>query len=361
MAYITGAILIDAPASALNNAGQERGARTDNIIVVKRIRTPDGGVLPYVSAQAVRYWIRTTLEQESLQPVLAGGAASGGSGWVAAKVFREGKIAYTHANPITNWDDDLFGYMRAPSKKEAAKDPNATPLEEGREITRVSPFRVSTLLSTGPAAVVQDYGTMTRQNGHPVPYEHEFYRCHLLGLFSIDLTSAGTFYDTERVGFKNLDTHRRSEAEKVCQKLTVRGQTAFRLPLSERQTRVATLVRSLGRLNGGAKLALHYTDVSPAAVFAGVTKHGNHPFARIFHSSRTHQTELHVEALNEALRVFEKDFVSKIHVGWATGFLDEHRARLPQHPNLLPTNHPSEAFEALAKDVEQSENGCWFD
>jgi CRISPR-associated protein Cst2 len=54
MAYITGMLLIDAPASALNNAGQERGAKTDNIVVVKKIRTPSG-VYPYVSAQAVRY------------------------------------------------------------------------------------------------------------------------------------------------------------------------------------------------------------------------------------------------------------------------------------------------------------------
>lgn len=81
MAFITGLLLIDAPASALNNAGQERGARTDNVIVVKKIRTPVG-VYPYVSAQALRYWLRTTLERSSDK-------------WVSAQVFREGKIAYS--------------------------------------------------------------------------------------------------------------------------------------------------------------------------------------------------------------------------------------------------------------------------
>jgi CRISPR-associated protein Cst2 len=29
-------------------------------------------------------------------------------------------VAYTDANPIRYWDDDLFGYMRAPSKRAAA-------------------------------------------------------------------------------------------------------------------------------------------------------------------------------------------------------------------------------------------------
>ena len=52
MAYATGLFIVDAPASALNNAGTEPGAKTDNVIVVKKIRTPRG-VYPYVSAQAV--------------------------------------------------------------------------------------------------------------------------------------------------------------------------------------------------------------------------------------------------------------------------------------------------------------------
>jgi CRISPR-associated protein Cst2 len=52
MAFMTGMMLIEAPASALNNAGQEEGARTDNTIAVKRIRTRAGDY-PYVSAQAV--------------------------------------------------------------------------------------------------------------------------------------------------------------------------------------------------------------------------------------------------------------------------------------------------------------------
>ena len=86
----------------------------------------------------MRYWIRTNLE---LNEPLESGAGR-----------REGKIAYTDANPIEYWDDDLFGYMRAPSKKtDAAKDEEASPLEKDREITRVSPFRVSTFVSISPA------------------------------------------------------------------------------------------------------------------------------------------------------------------------------------------------------------------
>jgi hypothetical protein len=86
IAYVTGLLVIDAPASALNKAGPDTGAKTDNTIAVKKIRVPSGGELPYVSAQAVRYWIRMTLQN-------AGGK------WIAAPIYREGKVAYTAADP----------------------------------------------------------------------------------------------------------------------------------------------------------------------------------------------------------------------------------------------------------------------
>ncbi|MCI0616902.1 type I-B CRISPR-associated protein Cas7/Cst2/DevR, partial [bacterium] len=107
MSFISGLLLIDAPASALNNSGQPiPGAITDNSSATKFIKTKEGN-FAYVSAQAFRFWLRTTLE-------------ANGNGWKSAPVYREEKVAYTDANPIRWWDDDLFGYMRAPSKKASA-------------------------------------------------------------------------------------------------------------------------------------------------------------------------------------------------------------------------------------------------
>jgi len=142
--------------------GQVPGSFAENAIAVKSISTPEGRY-PYVSAQAFRYWLRTTLEK-------------GPWGWKAAPIFREQKIAYTDANPICWWDDDLFGYMRAPSKKaEAVKAREASGLLEEatptvETVTRASPFRVSTLIAISPARIVQDFGTMSRHEGDPVTF-----------------------------------------------------------------------------------------------------------------------------------------------------------------------------------------------
>jgi len=356
MAFITGCIVLDAPASALNNAGADAGAKTDNQIVVKKIRLPNGGAHAYVSAQAVRYWIRTNLELNEPK-------------WKAAPVRREGKIAYTDAEPITYWDDDLFGYMRAPSKKtDAAKDASASPLEKDREITRVSPFRVSTFVSVAPAQIVSDFGTMTRQQGDPVPYEHEFYRAHLLGLLSLDLTAAGTFFDGARVGYKNMDFHRREHAGKM--ELTaeiVRKQTAFRLKAADRADRVATLIASLATLNGGAKQAVHYTDLTPAVTALAVTSNGNNPFYRMFAATKLHLTQFHEDAFKEVIAVYREQFLSRIYIGWAKGFLDDERSKLEKLiasenlSELISLDHPVTQIGSFAEALRVENNFAWYD
>jgi CRISPR-associated protein Cst2 len=356
MGFMTGCIVLDAPASALNNAGADAGARTDNQIVVKKIRLPNGGAHAYVSAQAVRYWIRTNLEMNEPR-------------WKAAPVRREGKIAYTDAEPITYWDDDLFGYMRAPSKKtDAARDAAASPLEKDREITRVSPFRVSTFVSIAPAQIVSDFGTMTRQQGDPVPYEHEFYRAHLMGLLSLDLTCAGTFFDGARVGYKNLDSHRRDHAVKEnLISATVRKQTAFRLPTEARAERVSVLVESLSLLSGGAKQAVHYTDLTPAVIVLAVTRYGNNPFSRMFTSTGRHQTQFHEDAFREIINVYRDQLLSPVYIGWTKGFLDEERARLESFiaasglESLILLNHPVTQIRALADQLRNTENFHWYE
>lgn len=174
---IIGLMLIDAPHSALNNAGSDAGDRTDNIVRVKTIRK---GITryPYVSGQAFRYWLRETLEDKFE--------------WEMSPINRDKKIAFTNANPIEYDDDDVFGYMRALKKA------------EGGTVTRISPFKNSPLISVVGQNPTQDFGVMARHDGDPVPYEHEFYSTVLKGIFSIDLDSIGKFSQSEKTGYRNM-------------------------------------------------------------------------------------------------------------------------------------------------------------
>ncbi len=360
MSFVTGLLLIDAPASALNNLGSIPGSRTDNTVGVKVIKTKEGAY-PYVSAQAFRYWLRTTLEKKE-------------SNWKPAPIYREKKVAYTDANPIQWWDDDLFGYMRAPSKKTEAVElreadtsqENLTPVDE--TVTRVSPFRVGTLVSIAPTTIVDDFGTMSRHEGDPVPHEHQFYRTTLKGLFSLDLHAAGTFSYRNKTGYRNLDNVRIEIAEEKGLE-HLESEKSYRLSPEDRVKRVATLFDGMARLEGGAKQALHYTDVAPSLVILAVTRGGNHIFGHVVGANRRGLPVLHIDALQEALTVFADDLLSDVYIGWAKGYLEEERAKLEaalaEEGSLnglhIRIFHPRQAFQAFIEDLQKPEHAHWLD
>lgn len=352
MSFITGLLLIDAPASALNNLGAIEGARTDNTVGVKAIRAKDG-LYPYVSAQAFRYWLRETL--------------TGNPAWKSAPIYREEKVAYTDANPISWWDDDLFGYMRAPSKKASAVERREADASRAAEtpttdtVTRVSPFRVSTLVSIAPVSITEDFGVMSRQEGNPVPHEHQFYRATLKGLLSLDLAAAGTFSYRNKTGYRNLDDGRIKQA--VEQGLEhLEAEKSYRLPQAERLQRVSALLDGLAQLEGGAKQTIHYTDVAPALVVFAVTKGGNHIFGHLVGANGKGQPVVKTDTLAEALQVFGGEILSPVYVGWVKGYLDEERASFEAWAKDNPKvqiAHPREAYQALIAAVKA--NPAWLD
>src|SRR6266567_2662713 len=351
-------MLIDAPASALNNLGNIIGERDENTVGVKVIRTRERDTYPYASAQAFRYWLRTTAQTRV-------------EGWQAAPIYREEKIAYTDSNPVLWWDDDLFGYMRAPAKKPAAKEQRAADPSRQKEtetvdpVTRISPFRVSTLVSIQSVPITNDFGVMARQEGHPVPHEHQLYRATLQGLFSLDLHACGTFSYRNKAGYRNLDAVRAELARQQGLE-HLEEEKAYRLPLEERVRRVQGLFEGLALLEGGAKQAIHYTDVTPAFCILAVTRGGNHIFGHSVGANNKGLPEIKLEALREALTTMSDEILSPVYVGWVRGYLDEQRAQLEQFiedfsarsPILI--RHPRDAYREFVADLARSENAYWL-
>jgi CRISPR-associated protein Cst2 len=353
MSYLTAMLLIDVSAGALNNSGEDiPNARTENTSAVKYIRRRGAGDYPYFSAQAYRRWLRQTIE---IDP----------GDWDMSPVYREEKVAYTDANPLLHWDDDLFGYMRAPSSERRGRrgsEAGPEPLTglDGSAITRVSPLRVSTFVSIAPVQITNDFGVMSRQEGDPAPYEHQFYRATFQGLLSLDMGRAGVFTYSRRAGFQNLDKIRIEQAkaqglEHLPEKL------AYRLPRDQRLARVRRLIEAIPLVQGGAKQTLHYTDTTPVVSIAAVTKYGSHPFNFLF-DERGGQVSFNVEAFERSVRSNADQFLSPVYIGWKPGYAEDQEAKLDgieDASEWLKRGTPLEAFRALSEAL--AKNPGWLD
>ncbi|GAB4340625.1 MAG: type I-B CRISPR-associated protein Cas7/Cst2/DevR [Calditrichia bacterium] len=300
-----GFVLIDAPHSALNNAGQDAGARTENAVVVKTIRK-GREVYPYVSGQAWRYWWRNILAEKFK--------------WQLSPIIRETKIAFTAANPFLYPDDDIFGYMRALKKN------------EGGTLTRLSPLKCSPLVSVYPQLPTDDFGVMARQEGDPVPFEHQFYSTTFKGIFSLDLERLGKFDEQAKTGFKNLDKAY-VEKDDIQNAIKESGATIvngkYQLPKETRISRAQDAIKALNYIYSTTKSASHLTDVTPKLVILAVIEGGNHIFMNITNSDY-HKPLINIEALKQVIQDYKNIIKSKVYIGRQDGFLDELKDRFQE-------------------------------
>ena len=326
--HLIGLTLIDAPYSALNNAGEDTSERTENIVKVKTLRK-GRSTYPYVSGQAWRNWWRTTLEQEF-------------DDWNSSPIEREKKIAFTAADPVTYDDDDVFGYMRAVKKD---------------TVTRLSPLKNSPLISIEAQTPTNDFGVMARQKDDPVPYEHQFYSCVLQGIFSLDLTAVGTFSDINRTGYKNI-------AASYVSKIQDAGGTqvgenpTWTLPKEIRVRRCQQTLEALLVLSGGAKLTSHLTDVTPKLIILSVLDGGNHPFMNLI-VEQNGVGKLSIDALQEVITDYADRFCDAIYIGRRSGFMDELHEELNDlvsNDNLpceIVYDSPNQVINQLAQKLEE--------
>src|SRR5581483_3052250 len=193
-----------------------------------------------------------------------------------------------------------------------------------------------------------------RHEGNPVPHEHQFYRTTLMGLFSVDLRMLGRFYHVDRTGYKHLDSVRREFAQKEGL-AAYYNERAFELPIAKRKQRLQQLLKGLSQVASGAKLAMHYTDVSPRLLMLAVAKGGNHLFGTAVGADKQGLPKINTEALKQVADVYKDSLLSNFHIGLVQGYLDDQRVPLSEalkviqrkNDNEAPIPHPVEAINNL--------------
>ncbi|SFD70271.1 type I-B CRISPR-associated protein Cas7/Cst2/DevR [Streptomyces aidingensis] len=348
MAYLAGKMVLAVEAGAPNNGkGEETTAR----VKFARIR---GRRYPYISAQAVRRWVRDGMVE---------------LGAVPSPVTRVGKAqnkaqkANTEADPVKYADDDLFGYMRAGAKKDDA----ATTLRD-------SPFMLGTLMSVEPVTVTEDFGVMSRGVTEPVLHGHEFYTADLAAPFLLDMPRIGTFTLPNASGVGRPNYLSQEQALQVAQAVTAgattidfRHQSAVRLPIAERRNRAALLLESLAHLSGGAKQALHYGDRVPALVVLVPFKGGINPLAHCIDGEEGNGLRVRGDVLRRELAAWDGEWEAPVRIGWRPGFRDRLREDFEKEcaeeieAGKFVIDHPRTILRSLAAELRRGDLDHWFD
>ncbi len=348
-----GFVLIDVDVVALNNAGKNTQSNNDNAIATKSIRK-NGRSYVYVSGQAWRYWWREALQKNA--------------GWDLSPITREGKIAFTNADPFKFPDDDVFGYMRA--AKDALLDENGEQVKDARgnikmtnvTVTRVSPLKNSAIISAASVRPEQNWSSMARQEGDAVPYEKQEYSAIMKGMFSLDLSMVGTFSNYNRTGFKNLSIflHEEAEkngAEKIDDPFMLDGKgnpkKLIRLAQNIRQQRAIDTIQALKTISGGAMQTNNMGDVTPKFIILATTSTGNHPFSHIIGNKgqRDEEVVFNFDGLVEVLKDYKDTFDGSVFIGRRSGFMDEVAAELESLKTI--TGIPSVLILSVNEAIDQ--------
>jgi len=344
-----GFVLIDVDVAALNNAGKNTNSDLDNGVATKQIRK-NGLTFPYVSGQAWRYWWRNTLQKDF--------------DWSLSPIERESKIAFTAADPILYADDDVFGYMKAAT--EEVTDKEGKTKKENITVTRISPLKNSAIIAVTSARPVENWSSMSRQEGDAVPYTKQEYSAIMKCMFSLDLEQIGTFASYNRTGYKNLSEKLRKEAiEKGATEISdnhmigAKGEVhkLVRLDKETRTKRITETIAALKTISGGAMQTNNMADVTPKFIILATMASGNHPFSHIAVNAGVDGSrfELNTDGLSEVISDYAAQFHGKIFIGVRSGFLDKDttlalQAVVEKHKansQLLSIN------EAIDKYIEQ--------
>src|SRR5581483_3255389 len=116
LTHVAGMFVIQADGAFLNGAGLGQGE--DRTTTVPKRLFDGKSLIPYVSSQAWRRWLRNTLIEET--------------GWESSEIRaikfnpkgNTSKVA-GQVNPVDFAEDDLFGYMRTGAEEEQEEEDEA--------------------------------------------------------------------------------------------------------------------------------------------------------------------------------------------------------------------------------------------
>ena len=364
LTHVVGTFLLKAEGAFLNGAGTAKG-EYGNTVEIKKFADLNG-MIPYVSAQAWKRWLRNTFQEEYPNLPHAEIEAIG----PGSEKGTTNKIG-TKMDPVEFPEDDVFGYMRAEKgqgkvadekeedeeqESEETQNPKKTKREKTKAVMRPSPFHASILVSLRKSSWKGlDKAYVHLKEGTPQPYNTEFYNTQLQGIFGLNYSRLGVFKNEgDRIELDEVLVKKYIESKKIKEIDTKRK--IFQLENNPRKERASAILHSLAVMRGGAKQAQFATDVAPKALIVAGLNCGNPIFNDLFEDSKDGPI-LKIETFEQVITDYADRIVTPVYIGIRTGYLSkDNEKRLKDwivgrnSKVIVKLLSPKEAVDSLIKD-----------
>lgn len=293
----------------------------DNITIVKKITLPNGRELPYISGQAMRYYIREKWRE---------------MGWEISPVKQTktavGRAASSACDPHEYIDDDLFGFL----------------LAAGNGKKRTSAVRVSPAIGFFPFQDDRDLGVRITEEGKEDPNK-------MMPPFETDVYynyfHSHTLIELDRIGVFEADYYGK---DKAPQNISKEDKDNFQ---KSKVGRIEALINAIHDLWGGGKQARFLTDISPKLVIY-TRQTAKKPIFLERLEMDAEDEKVREESITKTLED-ESHIVGEVIIGAAEGFGGFSVGKVLKYKGENGTEKSitvlslKDAFENMLKDVKQ--------
>lgn len=342
--YLTNSIYPSAP----NTNGVDKRRMSQNLTIAKKVRHHDKSI-PYIGASSKKHFIFENIRKRC------------GDEWETLKNVNDIDHDILLYELLYKNYLDAAGYFIYKVKNK--KDKNSV-------YSRTSPLVLSDLICTNPYTT-HNFGVNFKQGSNPVIHIKELIYGGFMGTLDLDIGSLGVIYSIEQSGYKNIDI---SKDNKLIEKFIqdggkIEGNMLIK-PDEWRKRMCVQILRTFLYSQGGANMATHYTDTTPAVFVAFVGFGAGKDTSTAF--VKDEKSGFYIINPEKLKKLYDSDTLiidkygprgnrmSKYFVGWRPGYpfgnpsvREEIFSELTEifSEDELYIGTETEAMEALIKDI----------
>lgn len=330
-AIVAANIVTHANAAHLNGSGSEKRGKA-TISAIKSF-SHQGQTYPYISAQAMKKWMRNYVEEQTMMPNYYARIHKKTSN----KLSKDSFII----DPINYIEDDLFGYSHP-----FFTNPNVDAGEKRLQIAainRSAPFRISIMNPIHANYMIsEDQGWIHMKRKTNLPYNTQYSTGFYESLAILDINRVGVFQnygDIVELDPEYLKMHFKNGT--LLQK-----NAHFELVNIEQQKKqaIALFFQALLNLNGGAKEPGYAADLSPRIIIAAGQQSAVPIFSQLFSTGYAHSNnELFFDQQKffRVLKKFGHLLTTDIFIGYRNGTLTNESLIYELEGQSIATNNSS--------------------